>query len=155
MMVTGCEITIGYRFDAAHRLGTGRQDFSMGAMPNGHFTPLKDQGSLCLQAASSLQLVVFTRPCEKWAERAEAVPLLLAHRDIYLKLAESGEILFSGRFVGEPLLGLSVFDASVDTEKVRKHLENDPAVTGDYIALEFRTFVSTFGKFSPEGRKGP
>ncbi|HEV7232604.1 MAG TPA: hypothetical protein VGN36_00065 [Sphingorhabdus sp.] len=100
-------------------------------------------------SASSLQLVVFNRPGEKWAERAKATPLLLAHRDIYLKLAESGDIVFSGRFVGEPLLGMSIFNASVDEAAIQKQLESDPAVTAGYIALEFRLFAANFAK-APE-----
>ena len=104
-------------------------------------------------AASTLQLVVFNRPGDKWADRAAATPLLLAHREIYRKLAESGEIVFSGRFVGEPLLGMSVFDAAVDKAKIQKHLESDPAVTGGYIALEFRAFATNFGNPPSNGRK--
>lgn len=92
-------------------------------------------------SAADLQLVVFNRPGAKWAERATATPLLLAHRNLYLEMAERGEIVLGGRFTGEPMLGMSLFDSAVDETEVRKRLEADPAVTGGYIALEFRTFV--------------
>lgn len=103
-------------------------------------------------SASDLQLVVFNRPGPKWAERASVTPLLLAHRDLYLEMAKRGEIILSGRFTGEPLLGLSLFASSANETDVRKRLEADPAVTGGYIALEFRTFVRNFGGESAQVR---
>lgn len=91
------------------------------------------------------QLVVFIRTGPNWAKRAAATPILLAHRDLYGQLADSGQIIFSGRFVGEPALGMAVFDPKVDAAAMRRLLLDDQAVADGYVIAEFRDFAVAFG----------
>jgi hypothetical protein len=95
--------------------------------------------------AASTQLVVFNRPGANWERRASAAPVLVAHRDLYRMLADRGDIVFSGRFAGEPLLGMAMFTPGIDGAAVRRRLEADPAVVAGYVALEFRHFQVAFG----------
>jgi uncharacterized protein YciI len=144
LMSNGMKIWVDFRSNrpAAQGSNAMRHIFMSLLLLSATATPLSAAAQESQRVAdASLQLVVFNRPGEKWAERASAVPLLIAHRDIYLKLAASGEIAFSGRFVGEPLLGMSIFTAGIDRAAIQRQLENDPAVVAGYIALEFRIFA--------------
>lgn len=99
--------------------------------------------------ADQLQVAVFNRPGPNWEKRAEAASLLLAHRNLYRALAEDGQILCSGRFLGEPGLGISFFACGADAVAIRQRLEADPAVTNGYVALQFRNFLRSFAPPCP------
>lgn len=105
--------------------------------------------------AAASHLVVYNRLGPNWARRESAMPVLLAHRDIYRRLAEEGEIIFSGRLDGEPPLGMAMFRGGVDEVRIRRLLQSDPAVIGGYITLEFRRFEVAFGAVASRPAASP
>jgi len=103
-------------------------------------------------AVSTQHLVVFNRPGPNWAQRGSHVGVLRQHQGIYRDLAERGEIVFSGRFAGAPLLCMAVFRLGIDAAEIRLRLEEDPAIRMGLVALEVRPFVVSFGSLAAEHR---
>lgn len=115
-------------------------------------TPLPAAAQTAAPAAQAGHLIVFNRPGPNWAQRESAAPVLRQHQNLYRRLAESGEIIFSGRFAGEPLLGMAVFRRGIDPAEIRRRLEEDPTIRMGLIALEFRPFAVSFGSLAVEPR---
>lgn len=120
--------------------------------PTGPAAAMQTSAAPAQAQASATQLVVFNRPGANWDRRASAAPALVAHRDLYRMLAGRGDIVFSGRFGGEPLLGMAMFAPGIDEAAVRRRLEADPAVASGYVALEFRHFQVAFGALARPAR---
>jgi hypothetical protein len=98
-------------------------------------------------------LVVFHSLGPNWKMRAEYKEALQAHRKIYEELAQNGDILFGGRFQGEPVLGMSVFRSNIDRESLMTRLKQDPSVVAGVVNLEFRVWQMQLGKLPDATRQ--
>jgi hypothetical protein len=105
------------------------------------------------QVPMTENFVVLHTPGPQWKMRTEHAQALQAHRKIYEELARKGDILFGGSFQGEPVLGMSVFSAGVDREKLAAELRLDPSVVAGVIALEFRVWRTQLGELPDPTRK--
>lgn len=99
-------------------------------------------------AANPTHFVVFNRQGPNFA-KAQADPTmretLLAHRRLYLDLADDGRLIAGGRMDGNPVLGISVFRSDVDRAAIKAMLEADPAVKAGIVAVEFREWQMQMG----------
>ncbi len=99
-------------------------------------------------AAGATHLVVFNRLGPNAARMNELREAALAHRQLYVRLADEGKLIAGGRMSGEPVLGLSVFASNVDKAQVRALLENDPAVKAGIVEIEFREWQLQMGSLA-------
>lgn len=82
--------------------------------------------------------MVFNRPGPNWHRRAEFAADAAEHRNIYVRLADRGDILAGGRLEGDPAVGISIFRPGIAERDIRPQLENDRLVREGVIAIEFR-----------------
>lgn len=92
-------------------------------------------------------LVVLTRAGPNFDRLQEMRPQALAHRDIYLKLTAQGDIVASGPFEGQPVLGITVFRQGVDEAAIRQLLADDAIIKAGVLELEFRHWSIQMGGF--------
>ncbi|HVM22636.1 MAG TPA: hypothetical protein VM308_04970 [Sphingomicrobium sp.] len=90
-------------------------------------------------------LLVFNKPGRNFARLGEMRELALQHRDMYLKWADTGEIIVSGRLEGEPVLGITVFRRGADEQAIRRALDTDPLVKAGVLEVEFRRWTIQMG----------
>ncbi|QDP20079.1 hypothetical protein [Sphingomonas xanthus] len=103
-------------------------------------------------AQRPVHLVVLTKAGPNFAKLGDMRSQALAHRDIYLDLTAKGEVIVSGPFVGEPVLGLTVFRQGVDEAAIRARLTNDAIIQAGVLEIEFRQWSIQMGGLpSPEG----
>jgi uncharacterized protein YciI len=70
---------------------------------------------------------------------ADELAALEAHGEYLQAALERGELVLSGRVMGEPPRGIAIFKADSD-EAARVFLENDPGVTAGVANVEFCPF---------------
>ena len=92
-------------------------------------------------------LVVLTRAGPNFAKLSEMRAQVPAHRDIYLRLTAQGDIVASGPFEGQPVLGITVFRQGVDEQRIRKLLADDAIIKAGVLELEFRYWSVQMGGF--------
>lgn len=100
-------------------------------------------------ASAESYFVVFNRPGPNFGQVAQYREQAIAHRELYLRLAREGQLMFGGSFSGEPVLGLSVFRRGVDEAAIRRTLEDDALVQAGVLAIEFRRWTIQMGGIAP------
>ena len=93
--------------------------------------------------------VIVHKAGPRFSETVDYPDMRKAHRDLYVGFAESCKTLFGGRFAGDTPLGFTVFVHGVDEAAIKTAVEADPAITGGFIALEYRYLDVQFGDISP------
>jgi hypothetical protein len=105
------------------------------------------------QSAAEENLVVFHSLGPNWKARAAHKEALLEHQKMYQDRARKGDILFGGRFQGEPVLGMSVFRSTIDRESLIATLKQDPSVVAGVVTLEFRVWQMQLGTLPDATRR--
>lgn len=89
--------------------------------------------------------VVFNKAGAKFADIGARTELVTAHRDVYKAFADACWTLAGGRLTGDSPLGMTIFAVGVDEVEVKKRVEADPAVSGGYIAVDYRVLEIQMG----------
>ena len=90
-------------------------------------------------------LVVLNKAGPNFGRLAEFREEGRAHRQIYVRLTEQGQIIASGLLSGEPVLGITVFRQGVDEAEIRRLLTEDAIVRAGVLEVEFRHWSIQMG----------
>jgi hypothetical protein len=104
------------------------------------------------QPTPARHIVVLNKQGPEFEKRRAHPEEMRAHRQIYLDLTASGDIIASGLLDSEPAVGFVLFREGVDEAAIKARLENDFAIKNRILALEYRHWTVQMGSL---GRKGP
>ncbi|OYX40748.1 MULTISPECIES: hypothetical protein [unclassified Sphingomonas] len=101
-------------------------------------TPPKQTAPSTPSAPVALRhLVVLNKQGPNFALASKHRTEMLAHRQIYLDLTKSGEIIASGLLGSSPRVGFVLFRTDVDEQAIRSRLNDDFAIRNGILELEF------------------
>jgi hypothetical protein len=103
---------------------------------------------------SERYLVAFNKRGPNFADHVNHRDQMLKHRQIYLDLVKSGDIVMSGSLSTEPAMGLILFRAGVDEQAVKRKLNDDFAVSAGILKVEFSYWTILMGGLPDRSANG-
>jgi hypothetical protein len=95
--------------------------------------------------------VVLHKRGPNFADHAQYRDKMVQHRQIYLDLVASGDIIASGLLSTDPPTGFILFGAQVDEGHIKSILQADFSVQSKIVDLEFLYWTIQMGKLPVSG----
>ena len=94
-------------------------------------------------------LVMITRAGPNFSNLREHRAQAQEHQALWRRLQTEGHTFAGGAFEGQPIMGMTIFNAGIDEARARDLIKNDPFPGLGITEYEFRTFMVVNGSFKP------
>lgn len=92
-------------------------------------------------------LVLITRAGPRFGELSSHPAEARTHHALWKRLSDEGHTIAGGAFVGEPVMGMTVFSEGINEARARELIKDDPFPNMGFTQYEFRTLMVVNGAF--------